>query len=113
MNVVLNNESWRIKRTRPTRARRGTEAPIPPEFLAADVTVDEVIEATPVVAARRGGDVPVVDLTVEPDPETACVLAVRHPSGALTFHFGEATAMIAPRRGAARASGTRALRFRI
>jgi len=113
MNVLLHSESWQVKRTRPAATgRRTTAATLPSEFLAAGVTVAEVIEASPPVAVRRSGELPVMDFTVTPDPGEACVVAVRHPSGALTFHFGEAAPASPARRGRRPASAG-AIRFRI
>lgn len=115
MNVQLHSDTWQVKRTRPSAARRRAAVPpIPDEFLAEGVTVEEVLEARPPVAVRRSGEPPVMDFTIVPDPGTRCVVAVRHPSGALTFHFGESAPATAPRRGAGKApveSG--AVRFRI
>lgn len=114
MNVQLHSDSWQVKRTRPSAARRRTAAaPLPSQFLAAGVTVEEVIEATPPVAVRRSGELPVMDFTVTPDPGTACVVAVRHPSGALTFHFGEAAASAGAHRGRKASPVSNAVRFRI
>lgn len=118
MQVILNNESWSVRRSRATAVRRGAALPIPAAFLAAGVTVEEVLEVSPPATVRRGGEAPVIDLTVVPGANTACAIAARHPSGALTFHFGEAATSAAtpPRRGGARRASTPAapaLRFRV
>ncbi|MBL9211525.1 MAG: CHAT domain-containing protein, partial [Opitutaceae bacterium] len=113
MNVQLHSDTWQIKRTRPAATgRRAATATLPSQFLAAGVSVAEVIEATAPVAVRRSGELPVMDFTVTPDPGAACVVAVRHPSGALTFHFGEAAPVGGARRGKKVAAGA-AVRFRI
>ncbi|WP_414664929.1 DUF7379 domain-containing protein [Horticoccus sp. 23ND18S-11] len=113
MQATLNNDLWSLKRTGPAATRRGAAAVFPNEFLAPGVTVDDVLEATPTSAVRRGGDAPEIDLSITPDPGATCVIAVRHPSGALTFHFGETAAAAAPRRGVRRAAAATVLRFRI
>jgi hypothetical protein len=115
MNVQLHSDNWQVKRVSPSAARRrAAPGPIPHEFLAEGVTVAEVLEARPSVAVRRSGEPPVMDFTVVPDPGTRCVVAVRHPSGALTFHLGEAAPPAAPRRGVrAAATAAGAVRFRI
>src|SRR5688500_12070473 len=112
MHAVLNNDLWRIKRMAPSATRRGAATPIPPQFLAAGVTIAEVLEATPTADPRESGDVPVVDVSVQTDPGTACVLAVRHPSGALTFHFGEAEIASGPAKGRRRSATATGPTFR-
>src|SRR6266849_5815340 len=92
-SVKLNNANeWTVVTTVPRAARRsaGRRAAtfpevIPPEFLAPGVSVDRVMEVTP-TATRRAAGVPIVDLSVVPDLNERYTLAIRHPSGALTFH---------------------------
>jgi hypothetical protein len=79
------------------------ESDIPPEFLqSAAIRIDEVHEAmpSPAAAARRAAP---PDLVVEVDlePGEASILAVRHPSGALTFHPTTERMVRTTRRGAA------------
>ena len=60
---------------------------MPPAFLAGDAKVSDeiVLEAA---APTRGRETPggPLDLTVDVEPGRAAMLALRHPSGALTFH---------------------------
>jgi hypothetical protein len=102
---------WTLVR-RPAAAggrRRGAaaaavpESDIPPQFLqSAAIRIDEVHEAipAPAAAARRGAP---PDLVVEVDlePGEASILAVRHPSGALSFHPSTGRVARTSRRGAA------------
>lgn len=79
-------------RRRGAAAEAAPEAVVPSEFLQSEaVRVEEVFEAvpSPATAARRAAaEAAPPDLVVEVDlaPGEAGVLAVRHPSGALTFH---------------------------
>ena len=72
MQATLNNDLWSLKRTGPAATRRGAATVFPPEFLAPGVTVDDVLEATPTTAVRRGGDAPEIDLSITPDPGATC-----------------------------------------
>lgn len=113
MQVTLHAGSVIVKRRRGSeRVVRGEDAPMPAQFLASGVTVDEVIEVAPTAGARRGSGRPAIELSVVPDPGKACVIAARHPSGAITFHFGEPPVGAGARRGG-RAAPAGALRFRI
>ena len=64
---------------------------MPDEFLqASGVSVADAFDATsPPVGARRGAGPPELVIDVDLKPGEAGVLAIRHPSGALTFHVGE------------------------
>ena len=102
---------WKITRTPLGRARRGAgakaAATVPNQFLqASGVSVADAFEATPpVVGARRGAGPPELVIDVDLKPGEAGVLAIRHPSGALTFHVGKPP--IAPGRKRARLSSLR------
>ena len=114
-----NSDQWDVRTASAAPAsgrRRRSAAPepaagadVPPEFLARGVTVAEVIDATP-KAGRRGEEVSVVDMSVPVAAGERYVLAVRHPSGALTFHAGEQE--VGQRRGV-RAAAPTAIRFRV
>lgn len=93
-SVKLNNANEWTVIARPGVARRGSAAGfragasaevIPASFLAPEVSVERVIEATP-TTARRAAGVPMIDISVVPDASETYALAIRHPSGALTFH---------------------------
>jgi hypothetical protein len=104
---------WKITRTPRGRARRGGGAPgpatVPDQFLhASGVSVADAFEATPpVVGARRAAGPPELVIDVDLKPGEAGVLAIRHPSGALTFHVG------APPVGRGRAKRLSSLRFQV
>src|SRR5438552_939526 len=109
-----NAEDWRLRplaETATARRRRGmpsTGPVIPPQFIADGVSVSEVVDAEP-RAERRSEDAPFIDLSVPVAGSETYALAIRHPSGALTFHFGEQEF---PRRGT-RAAAARAIRFQV
>ena len=83
---------------------------IPAEFLQSDgVRVEEVYEAVatpPAAGAQRRAAPP--DLVVEVDlaPGEASILAIRHPSGAITFHPSTEGTVRSTRRGPSRAAST-------
>ena len=104
-SVKLNNaDEWTVlsrgggaRRRAAAGLRAGaTVEVIPASFLAPEVSVEQVIEATP-TATRRAAGVPMIDISVVPDSTETYALAIRHPSGALTFHAPEVD--IGPRRG--------------
>jgi CHAT domain len=115
-SVKLNNANeWTVVTTVAGTARRAAGqraaiAPevIPPAFLAPGVSVDRVMEVTPTMVRRAAG-VPMVDLSVVPDSDETYALAIRHPSGALTFHGPDIE--IGQRRGRRAAPAT--FRFRV
>lgn len=63
---------------------------LPDEFVPpdADVSSEVVVESRPLVRGQPGLTAP-LDLTDDIQPSQAAVLAVRHESGALTFHLPE------------------------
>src|SRR5262245_7174185 len=89
------------------RGRRAAvaEPVVPPEFLQSDaVRVAEAFEVGPAPAARRGAFESPPELEVDLAPGEAALVAMRHPSGALTFHQ-PLVPPAARRRGAAGAAG--------
>ena len=58
---------------------------VPDEYLLPGVAVEEVVEAVP-AAARRGAMEQAADISVEAPAGESAVIAVRHESGAITFH---------------------------
>ena len=99
---------------RDARRRGGADSTpaIPPEFLQSSaVTVEEVLEAEPAGGRRAAAAGPVeLPLEVDVKPREVSLIAIRHPSGALTFHNpSEPQARTARRRGA----GARVDRYRI
>src|SRR5687767_2285853 len=88
MSIQVSSPGWRTR----SATRGGASAPallegLPPAFLAGDAKVSDeiVLEAA---APTRGRATPggPLDLTVDVEPGRAVMLALRHPSGALTFH---------------------------
>src|SRR5512143_2388291 len=113
---VANQDGWTLRRVpaaAPRKRRGGAVQPaIPPAFLQSPaVRVDEVLDATPspAAAARRGAP-PDLVLDVDLEPGEASVIAIRHPSGALTFH-SSAERVSAP--GRRRRAAAPSARFRI
>ena len=110
-----NAKEWSVKSSRiaaPGKGGRRSDAPspaiIPPEFLARGVVVDQVLDATP-TSARRAAGVPMIDLSVAVGAGESYVLAIRHQSGALTFHGPE----VEIARRSARAPAAATFRFRV
>ena len=95
MAKTRETSDWKITRAPRRSVRRGggagKTATVPDEFLqASGVSVADAFDATsPPVGARRGAGPPELVIDVDLKPGEAGVLAIRHPSGALTFHVGE------------------------
>ena len=87
--MTVNSPGWEVQR--PSRGAVSPTTPLlpglPDEFLTAGSTVDEEVVLQPRPTAR-GADAPSgsLDLSCELAPGEAAVLAIRRPSGALTFH---------------------------
>ena len=115
--LATSNTQWSIRR-RPAAAagrRRGAgdaEPAIPAEFLQSDaVTVEEVLEAEPVGGRRAAAAAPTeLPLEVDVKPGEVSLIAIRHPSGALTFHASSEARTRSVRR---RAGAARVDRYRI
>src|SRR5437773_9407960 len=96
MPIQLNSPGWRIRAAarRAARAAAEPELPgLPAEFLTAESRVAEeiVLEPAPApAAAARGRDrdsgSDSLDCSYDLEPGQTAILAIRHPSGALTFH---------------------------
>ena len=93
MAVRINSPGWQVRRASSARgtvrAAADELAGLPPEFLTSQSSVAEEATLQPAAANRgRGataGLVDGIDLTCDLVPGHVAVLAVRHPSGALTF----------------------------
>jgi hypothetical protein len=92
---VRNPKAWKVTKTsrRVSHGRRrdglGRTTPVVPDiFLQSPaVRVHQTFETTPAAGLeRRVAAAPELVLDVDLKPDEACLLAVRHPSGALTFH---------------------------
>lgn len=118
LRVKIESASeWDIRTVRSattgSRGRRSAGAAgadFPAEFLAPGRTeVDQVLEVTPRAGVRRAATSPTLDLTIDAAADERALVAVRHPSGALTFHVPD----VAMQRRGARGTGPAQLRFRI
>jgi hypothetical protein len=89
----IDSPDWTIDRSR-TRAARSraddaaeADKGFPAEFLTTGSEVAEEFRARPQAATRARGAAPgPLDVSYELGPGEWAVLAIRHPSGALTFH---------------------------
>jgi len=91
---IRNHDAWAAKvvpsvapATRRGRRRSGvSEVPIvPARFLLPDVRIEAAREVTP-APARRGSPAPTIEIDVRTAHDERSLIAVRHASGALTFH---------------------------
>lgn len=88
MAIQVNSPGWRIRpATRGAAAVSNSLASLPREFLTDDSRVSDevVLDPAPPTRGRAAAGGP-IDLTVDVEPGQMAVLALRHPSGALTFH---------------------------
>ena len=92
MPFQLNSPGWKIRGVRASRgvARDGiVDLPgLPPEFLtdASGVAEEIILEPRSATRGREAGS-DGLDLTYDLEPGQTAMLAIRHPSGALTFHL--------------------------
>jgi CHAT domain-containing protein len=100
MAVKLHSPGWSVRTGSTTRGAGGAvPMGLPPAFVPAGAETEEVI-VTPPAPARGAPSTPgPLDLSVDLAPGEAAVLAVRHPSGALTFHAPRETARATRGRG--------------
>ena len=85
---------WSIKKFRNAKGsggvRRGTQAEkiFPEKFLQSDgIQIEDIYEIEPKqVKGRRAGSPRELAVDIDVGKEESCLVAVRHPSGALTFH---------------------------
>lgn len=130
--VVLNNRAdWEIVSSPVLRTnlRRGATIPttrpdLPLGILASDrVHVASVFDASPKQAARRGGSMPQLDLSVSLAPAERSVIVLRRQyvdprtgkksQGAITFHRADEYVPATKRRGVSTAAAPTVARFRI
>ena len=89
MPITVNSPAWRVTSTvRGARAAAGALPGLPDMFVppGADVSEHVTLEAAPVSRGAASATGP-LDLSTELLPDQAAILAIRHPSGALTFHL--------------------------
>ena len=88
MAIQVNSPGWRVRTaTRGSAAATSAFTSLPSEYLTEDSRVAEeaVLDPAPVSRGAAGVTGP-VDLSVDVEPDQVALLAIRHPSGALTFH---------------------------
>src|SRR3954468_935532 len=91
MASIVKSAGWEVKpsvRTRGAGVVVSGASSVPPEFLTRAKDTEEFV-ARPKPATRGAGPAAApgaLDITCELGPDETAVLAVRHPSGALTFH---------------------------
>src|SRR5688572_30116544 len=90
MAIQLNTPGWWIQRAGGTRGAAAAAVGLPglpPDFLTAESRVEEEVVLEP-APATRGGETAAtsIDLSYDLEPGQTAVLAIRQPSGALTFH---------------------------
>ena len=89
--LEFNSRDWSIKATSVSASRRRVpshSSGLPPEFLTKEATIAAEFVATPVVTSRRGRvSAGSLDFSYELEEGENALLAIRHPSGALTFHL--------------------------
>jgi hypothetical protein len=90
MAIRLNSPDWE-RTSAPSRGRVVTvpsSSDLPPEFLTPQSSVDETLVVRPSARVRGTGAVPsAIDFSCDLAPGESAVVAMRHPSGALTFHL--------------------------
>src|SRR5262245_60930859 len=113
---VVDQDGWTLRRTpfsQPGRRGRRTAVDrpaIPDAFLQSSaVRVDQVFEAQPPADGARRAAPPDLVIDVDLNPGEESLLAIRHPSGALTFHPSTERVTRPRRRGTAGATA----RFRV
>ena len=86
MAIKVNAPDWSIQRAATTRGVGAVVPGLPPAFVPDGAETEEFV-AQPRPAVRGAGAVAgALDISIDLAPGEAAVLAVRHPSGALTFH---------------------------
>ena len=88
MPLTVNSPAWRIRSTvRGARAGAEILPGLPDMFVppGADVSEEVSLEAAPL--SRGASTAGPLDLSTDLLPDQAAILAIRHPSGALTFHL--------------------------
>jgi CHAT domain-containing protein len=86
MAIKVNSSEWDARSAAATRSASTPIPSLPREFLTEATSVEEVV-VQPRPATRGELAVPgPLDITSDLAPGEAAVLAIRHPSGAITFH---------------------------
>jgi hypothetical protein len=94
MPLHINAPGWKVRNTGAARGAARTldqDLPgLPSEFLTGDSRIVEEVIVEPAARGRTrdaAPAAPVLDLSCDVEPGRLAVLAIRHPSGALTFHL--------------------------
>ena len=90
MAITVNSSAWR--RTSATRGDRGAAQALPglPGMFVppgADVSDEVTVEPAAPTRGAAPGVAGALDISTDVQPDQVAVLAIRHPSGALTFHL--------------------------
>lgn len=86
--VRVNSPDWIVRNTATRGVSAATFADFPAAFLASQARVSDTIVVQPAAATRAAGPSTPAPLDISCDlaPGEAAILAIRHPSQALTFH---------------------------
>lgn len=88
MPIQLNSPGWQQRPLSRGKATVGEPKGLPAEFLTDETKVADEVVLEPKPASRgQAGSGGVVDLSYTTDPGHLVILAIRHPSDALTFHL--------------------------
>jgi tetratricopeptide (TPR) repeat protein len=93
MPIELNSPGWTIRHARTSRGATRDAAVdlpgLPSQFLSDESRVAEEVVLTPPAATRGrdSGSAAGLGLSYDLSPGQTAILAIRHPSGALTFHL--------------------------
>lgn len=90
MPIHINSPGWKIRRVAASRAAANAAAVdlpgLPREFLTAESRVADEAVLEPAATRGRARAVGAIDVSYDLPPGRTAILAVRHRSGALTFH---------------------------
>jgi hypothetical protein len=90
-DIQLNSRDWSVQKAASGPGRRGSTTPgagFPAAYLTEESSIAEEFTAQPSAAARRqAAPTGALDFSYQLADGESAVLAIRHPSGALTFHL--------------------------
>src|SRR4051794_17201943 len=88
MSIEVRSPNWRIRSATRGAGPGSDQLPgLPREFLTdvSRVSDEVVVEPAPTTRGKAAAAGP-IEVTVDVEPDQVPILAIRHPSGALTFH---------------------------
>ena len=91
MAIKLNSPGWNIQPAATTRGLGAGIPSLPPEFLTQAKSTEEFVAQTRPAVRGAAATPSALDITYELSPGESAVLALRHASGALTFHAPRTT----------------------